>query len=808
MTSPSRSELESQPSSRWQGILCAGGAAWVIGWLGTYFQLRLPNNAHVARTEILANAGLWLMELVFPLADQGEKVGWSYLPQRFPLAAVSGGILLSGWCLGRLLCRPFRLGSVLTRTERFVLDCGVGLAGVSLLTLGLGLAGSLSRPLFLALWGSVIAAELVCSLRDRRGNVQASSGMPPSLSGSQWSLYLAACFPFLMCIVLGGLLPQVDFDVKEYHFGGPKEWYQRGEIVWLPHNVYTSFPFLTEMLILCGMVLKQDWYWGALAGNGALAMFGPLTAVALYAAGKRWFGTPAGLLAAWLHLSTPWIFRISSIAYAEGGLCFYLFAALFATLLAHDCRQRPTASHEPARPAENGPVPRAAGRLFLLAGILAGSAMACKYPGVVSAVIPLGGVAACGGLFGPRSQKFLPAAFAAADTTVAVTPTRRGKWVDASALLCYTLGVAFAVGPWLLKNAVQTGNPVYPLLYGLFGGADWDAELNAKWKRAHSPDHYHLSDLPYQAFDIAARNDWQSPLLFAFVPLALIVRAERRRIYWLFAFLAYLFLTWWLLTHRLDRFWVPLLPVASWLGGIGGTWLWPRLQSSAAANFQANSRWINRLWTCLLCGSTGLTGVYVLALISTGLAGYNAFLTDLETAARFTAQHTAPEIVTLNERLPPHAMVLCVGEAEIFDARFPLLYNTVFDKSLFEEFCGESGAEYQFRSAERPLRSAAEIRQRFVEQGITHVFVNWQEILRYRTTYGYTEFVSPRKFAELESLGLLDRPWQIPTAYQKWNDLNAQTRQQVLAWGPRLKVRLGTDDWLQTFAVYPVRTHP
>ena len=40
--------------------------------------------------------------------------------------------------------------------------------------------------------------------------------------------------------------------------------------------------------------------------------------------------------------------------------------------------------------------------------------------------------------------------------------------VVASASL--SAGVAVMVGPWLVKNVVDTGNPVYPLAYRVFGG--------------------------------------------------------------------------------------------------------------------------------------------------------------------------------------------------------------------------------------------------------------------------------------------------------------------------------------------------
>ena len=41
----------------------------------------------------------------------------------------------------------------------------------------------------------------------------------------------------------------------------------------------------------------------------------------------------------------------------------------------------------------------------------------------------------------------------------------------------------------------------------------------------------------------------------------------------LWGYAGYLFLTWWLLTHRLDRFWLPLLPVLAVLAGLGADWV-------------------------------------------------------------------------------------------------------------------------------------------------------------------------------------------------------------------------------------------
>ena len=55
------------------------------------------------------------------------------------------------------------------------------------------------------------------------------------------------------------------------------------------------------------------------------------------------------------------------------------------------------------------------------------------------------------------------------------------------------------------------------------------------------------------------------------------------------------------------------------------------------------------------------------------------------------------------------------------------------------------------------LRAVQEIRSKFRQLGITHIDVNWSEIRRYREpgSYGYSEFVQPERFTDLQRLGLL-----------------------------------------------------
>ena len=781
--------------------------AWIVGYALFFFHFTLPNsNPPVSRVDVWIDLPelLWSNVVTPPKAAASS---WSNLSQRLDLFAVAASIWLGSWAVGGLLLRALRIPLAMGSAERLVCACGLGLSAVSLLTLGCGLAGCLSPWL---LGGALAVATMVevslclggqSSCRADVLPVGGSAGASPSQDHrSTWvsltgfvsrgeqlpylliakGLAVVAVSLFLLAMLLGSVLPPTDFDVKAYHLTGPKEYFLDGRITFLEHNVYTNFPFLTEMLCLLGMVLRQDWYWGALAGQAVLMGFAPLTGLALYCAGRRWFGETAGWLAAVIYLSTPWTYRLAIIAYVEGALSCYLFLTLFAVLLAVEALRRDGGSS-------------AASRLFLLAGLFAGSAMACKYPGLVSVVLPLGLASAMAAV---RRQK----------------AEGRKQKAAIQAVTTFLIGTVLAVGPWLLKNLVATGNPVYPLAFGLFGGRDWDAASHAKWRAGHSPKTYALSDLAEKFIDVTAKADWLSPLLFGLAPLALlaVVRSQKSNqpsstrptplaprplLFWLWLYVAYLFLQWWLLTHRIDRFWVPLIPVVALLAAVGCLW------SSS------------KLWRRTCGGFVALSVLFNLGFVTTKLCGFNAYLSDLD-QARAVSESWPEGIQYLNQladagRLPRDATVLCVGEAEVFCARPRVIYHTVFDQPILRDWLAERPAG-DVPDRDWPLRLIEEVRRKFESQGITHVLVNWQELLRYRMTYGYSDFVAPQRLTWLREQGLLGNPEEFQRGVRDFHSLRTHKlreqdeQREVEEWAPELKKSSsGKTDFLtwQLFAV-------
>ena len=99
----------------------------------------------------------------------------------------------------------------------------------------------------------------------------------------------------------------------------------------------------------------------------------------------------------------------------------------------------------------------------------------------------------------------------------------------------------------------------------------------------------------------------------------------------------------------------------------------------------------------------------------------------------------------LNEHVEPGHRVLLVGEAQVFDFEVPILYNTCFDDCVLETLLKG--------------RSREERRQILREQRISHIFVSWYELKRYRQpgNYGYSDYPTRQLFYEelIKQQGLL-----------------------------------------------------
>jgi hypothetical protein len=651
------------------------------------------------------------------------------------VALFAGLILLLAGGIGSQTLRLTLHGVPLSPLENIVFSIAMGLSELSLITMLVGLAGGYEHWIWLCLSlvgigiakegayrilarpsvKSVCPGEHVEHVSDTR--METSRCKVGNSVDHGWVLWILAA-PFVVLILLGGMMPPWEFDVREYHLQVPKEWYQAGHIHFLPHNIYGNMPLGAEMHVVLGMIMTAawaDWWWGALVGKTVMASFAPLTALGLFAVLRRYVCTLAAGVAAVVYLSTPWVVYVSITGLNEGAVGCYALMAVAAMLI----WQRPIGPDKPGS---------GTGILFL-AGLFAGSAAACKYPALLFVVVPL---AAWAGVVIPAARG---AKTARPDPIDSKSKGAGERWpgsewkswiltgwdVRLKSVSVFLLAALVITGPWYAKNLVFTGNPFYPLV---FGGATRPTELVARWNRAHQvpQDHQGRRYSTSQAADsialLAWRSPWISPLVLPLAALAWLNRRHRRLVIPLSLLILWVLLIWWLATHRLDRFLVPILPWAACLAGIGFAWSCDRL-------------WRRVAWAVLIVG----VSFQLLYIISSGHYD-RRLLVSLETLRwDEPAEPGDPSRVSLvhrylNRTVPDGKRVLLVGDAQPFDLEVPAVYSTCFDPCIFERWLRD--------------RTAEQRRAELWRQRISHVYFDWGEIARYRSpgNYGFSDWVT------------------------------------------------------------------
>lgn len=691
---PDRGEPRGESQRRETGQADVQWAVWLVALVFLVgFSIYL---ALFYRTELAPDVYGYQRLAYLLLPDQlcsswcGGEVGRvAILDRAWPLA-VAGAIWGVAGMLGWLVLDALRVRKYLDRLETAVLALGIGLNGVSLFALAVGLLGGLRQPIWfgsLALGlGTAVVWRQLQSRRLCDTEEVPSAGRAPGEhvgGGTRGKLsWWWGLLPFAGVLLAGGVLPPQHFDVLEYHLQVPKEWYQQGSVTFLPHNVYGNMPLGGEMLAAQAMSLMPgplSWWWGALAGKVAMAGYPVLTALLLFAAGRRFYSIRAGVFAALIYISTAWIAFVSLHGLNEGVVAYYLFAAFYAGKIWWD------AEHAQQRPQWG---------LLALTGLPAGAAVACKYTALLFVVAPLAALA-----FGI------------------------GRGYRVRAAVGFLLVVFLACGLWFAKNWAFTGNPTYPLVATVFGGETRTPEKVAQWRRAHQVppneqgDRYSFSQAGKAVLTVLGGSWRQNPLI---VPCAvlLIFRGRRNRdlAYWA-AMLALFLVAWWVTTHRLTRFWVPAIPLMALLAGVGATW-------------SPTSVW-RRFMAVVLAVMLVVNFVFITA---PGLADNRYFvsLEQLRDDLRLVQgdQQRAIAFRYLCNHVPAGAQVLMVGEAAVFSLRVPALYNTCFDECVFERI---------FRG-----RDEAERRARLSELGVSHVYIDWAELRRYRQpgNYGYSSYVT------------------------------------------------------------------
>ncbi len=585
--------------------------------------------------------------------------------------------------------------------EQAAISAALGLGALSLVTLVLGAAGLLgffSCVLILVAFSALGARRLYAlgvELFAGQPQEMPSGGDAPGSEGS-----LTAVERVLVAVLLAGSLlilmyafnPPMNFDALEYHLGAPAIYFHRGSIGYIEYNVYSNFPANASMLYLFSMELIGSRLEGAMLGK-VLNAFAAFLAIATAYSLARWlWSRGAGIFAAVALVTMGGFFQVATGVYVEALQALYTLVALLA------------AGRFLARGSQGW---------IVVSGLSAGLAFGVKYPSAPFVVLPLAAAA----LLAPG-----------------------GARCRLKALAIFSISALAVASPWLIKNIILTGNPVYPLLWGIFGGRDWSAFQQARWAMAHTPK----GGLGWQQWArhvlgvlFGEPHGLVSLAAFAFVPFALVGPGRTKRSLFVLAFaLLYLFI-WFAFTHRIVRFLVPGLTVMAAVSGAGLFSLGPgRIRSG----FMAAAVLLVGLSLFYTAGFYGARPDPSVPLFGE----YEGFLAENHPA--YTAWRRAAA------ELPEGAYVYLHAEPETFYLDFDFAATTVFDRKLLDEVA---------MSAPEAEGIAAEL----LDQGFTHIFVNWATFRRQQETYvftfegrehaGYSEMSGPDFFEEMEAAGII-----------------------------------------------------
>ncbi len=611
-----------------------------------------------------------------------------------------------------------------------LLGAALGLGTLSLLVLLLGLIGLLQRPIWVAiLFVCTVAgvARLRMLLRAVSASDRRREHATPPCTNDKWAcMWLLAC-PFLVLVLLAastapGLIWQEEglgYDVLEYHLQLPKEYVQAGRIEYAPHNVYSSFPANVEMLYLLAMIVLDDVYDAGVTANMIHLIFAVLAVFAAWVAGREW-SPAAGVVCGVVMATAGWMVYLCGLAYVENGMLFFGMAAT-AILLGKSVTTfgAETGGAYFPPPPLSLPAGGDSWRSITSAGVMAGFACGCKYTALPLIAAPL-----------------------AIATVLRSGCSVRRRIVEG---LVFTAATLVTFAPWLIKNQMMTGNPVFPLANSVFKASPpgWGEEETERWDRSHGAPTLEWALPALRSVGVRIGVVWDNllwdkyhrfgPAIFVIALCGLLRRRRDRIDAILLTVLFVQLIVWLLVTHLFARFAVVMLIPLALLCGRSEP------QASACAKTHRELKLAarparlrrGRIIVLLLVAGCVWNFVFAVRLCRQELPG------DAPASIIYDGRIDGLEYFhVVNHELPQDAKILLVGDAKAFYFQRDVDYCVTFNRNPFFE-------------AVLAADTVQDLLNWLHESGYTHVLVDWSEVRRLASTYGFSPAIDPARLAAM-----------------------------------------------------------
>ncbi|KKL55557.1 hypothetical protein LCGC14_2254230, partial [marine sediment metagenome] len=418
--------------------------------------------------------------------------------------------------------------------ESSLFSLGLGLAIFTHLLIGLGVAGLFNQwSINLLLLGVFLLSyreieSIIQQIKAKFGNLLTSD-----ISWVGILLVLILAVQVFFNLAGASVLPS-GWDALGEHLARAKEWVRLHSLEAIPYINYLQRgqPFNVGMLYGMSLLIKD-----AILAKLIHFSFGILTAIGVYALGKRYFSSRVGLFSAAIFYTIPAVAYLSTTAYVDLGLTFYAFLALYAFI--------------------NWTATNRRGWLIVSA-IMSGLCVGSKYAG------------------------FLPIAILVLGILFQSWFTKKEKFIIVTKnLLLFVFLAGLAGSFWYVRDFIIYGRLVpLELAFSL-----WHSIKNAFW-RIVTLGPLNPENLPSAlALDVSFLRDkalvpWKltmygsalkrvydpggvGVLFLAFLPFFLLPRFRKNRVMRVVLYYSLIFFVVWMLFSPLKRYLIPVFPLLS-----------------------------------------------------------------------------------------------------------------------------------------------------------------------------------------------------------------------------------------------------
>lgn len=336
-------------------------------------------------------------------------------------------LVLTALTLGDTLLRRLVGKTIESPIERMLLGLPLGFGGLMLLGLLLGIVGGYNRVWAFGTLGIIFLLSAPAWFKWVWTILQ--KGLP--IVAEKWksrdykfaAILLFISVLFFISPYLWASAPTIRWDALTYHVAAPAVYIEQGRMVEIPEGVQTYYVHYAEMLFTLGLLLADQPLPGWLhlvAGIGAASLTGLL--------GSRIVNKRVGGAAALLFFTLPLVNYEIGTAYIDGFTTLFVTAMLFAGFNWWKSK---------------------ADRWLCLSGVFAGIAVGIKLNAIPFVAVYV-----------------LLIAF------LIFRQTR--SWISLIRPLLITgIPIVALWAPWLIRDALWTGNPVFPYYNAIFKSPEW-----------------------------------------------------------------------------------------------------------------------------------------------------------------------------------------------------------------------------------------------------------------------------------------------------------------------------------------------